>query len=72
MAERATAPLIEAIRAATDAVVTAQKLATEGANTEALETLSLARRWLAFTLRRLGDPHYTGSDDDLRYGGDAA
>lgn len=50
----------------------AQELATKGANTEALETLALAHRWLAFTLRRLGDPHYSGSDDDPRYRGDAA
>lgn len=72
MVDPATSRLLEAIRVATDAVVYAQELATKGGKTEALETLSLARRWLAFTLRRLGDPHYTGSDDDIRYRGGAA
>jgi hypothetical protein len=68
VAASATSALRDAIRVASDAVVYAQELATQDGNTEALETLSLSRRWLAFTLRRLGDPHYTGHDDDLRYG----
>lgn len=72
MAGAADAALIQAIRTATDAVAFAREQATASANGEALETLRMAQHWLTFTLRRLGDPRYTGSDADVRYGnGDA-
>lgn len=49
-----TAPLIEAVRVAYEAVIAAQECALLAGNSEALESLSGAREWLRITLRRLG------------------
>jgi hypothetical protein len=54
VADKINGPLIEAAKTAYDACMFAQHEAAKLGQTDALASLSVAREWIAITLRRLG------------------